>query len=79
MLGHFSYVQLFVILGTVAGQASLSIGFSRQDYWTGLQFPLPGDLPKSGIKPVSLVSPSLADSSLRLAPPGQLLQMTRGH
>ena len=60
-LGLFSHVQLFAILGTVAGQASLSIGFSRQEYWTGLQFPLLGDLPKSGIKPVSLMSPSLAD------------------
>ena len=73
MPGHFSHVQLFAILGTVAGQASLSIGFSRQEYWTGLQFPLLGDLPKSGIKPVSLVSSSLADSSLGLAPPGKLL------
>ena len=45
---------------TVACQALLSIGFSRQEYWSGLPFPSPGDLPESGIKPTSLVSPALA-------------------
>ena len=39
---------------TVASQALLSIGFSRQEYWSGLPFPSPGDLPESGIKPTSL-------------------------
>ena len=40
-------------LWTVARQASLSMGFSRQEYWTGLPFPSPGDLPDPGIKPSS--------------------------
>ena len=39
----------------------MSMGFSRQEYWSGLPHPLPGDLPDSGIKPESLVSPALAD------------------
>ena len=42
---------LFVILWTVAHQASLSVGFSRQEYWSGLPFPPPGDLPNSRIEP----------------------------
>ena len=53
MLNH---VQLFVIPWTIAHQAPLSMGFSRQEYWSGLPFPLPGDLPNSGIKPASLTS-----------------------
>ena len=42
------------------GQAPLSMGFSRQEYWSGLTFPTPGNLPDPGIKPVSLMSPGLA-------------------
>jgi len=53
MLSHFSCVQLFVTLWTVACQAPLSMGFSRQEYWRGLPCPPPGDLPYPGIKPVS--------------------------
>ena len=41
-------------------QAPLSMGFSRQEYWSGLPRPPPGDLPDPGIKPVSLMSPALA-------------------
>ena len=41
---------------TVACQASLSMGFSRQEYWGGLSFPSPRDLPNPGIEPVSLLS-----------------------
>ena len=55
-----SHVQFFVILWTVVCQAPLSMGFSRQEYWSGLQFPSPGDLPDPGIEPMSLVSPALA-------------------
>ena len=55
-----SHVQLFVTPWTVAHQAPLSMGFSRQDYWSGLPCPPPGDLLDSGIKPVSLMSPVLA-------------------
>ena len=47
------YAQLFVIPWTVASQASLSMGFSRQEYWSGLPFPTPGDLSNPGIEPES--------------------------
>ena len=53
VLSHFSSIWLFVTLCTVACQSPLSIGFSRQGYWSGLPFPPPGDLPYPGIKPVS--------------------------
>ena len=55
MLSHFSHVQLFAPLQTVACQASLSMGFPRQEYQSGLSFPSLGDLPDSGIKPGSPV------------------------
>ena len=57
----FSHVQLFVTPWTTACQAPLSMEFSKQDYWSGLPRPLSGDLPDPGIKPESLVSPTLAD------------------
>ena len=50
-----------------------SVEFFRQVYWSGLPFPTLGDLPDPGIKPVSLVSPALAGSSLPLALPGKSL------
>ena len=50
-----------VTLWTIVLQAPLSMGFSRQEYWSGLPFPPPGDLPSSGIKSASLKSPALAD------------------
>ena len=48
-----SRVQLFATPWTVAYQAPLSMGFSRQEYWGGLPFPSPGDLPNPGIEPRS--------------------------
>ena len=60
MLNRFSHVQLCATLWTVAHQAPLSMGFSRQEYWSGLLCPLPGDLPNPGIEPTSLMSPVLA-------------------
>ena len=61
MYSHMlSHVQLCAILWTVALQAPLSMGFSRQEYWSGLPCPPPGDLPDAGIQPVSLMSPELA-------------------
>ena len=45
-----SHARLFATLGTVARQAPLSMGFSRQEYWNGLPFPTPGDLPNLGIE-----------------------------
>ena len=68
-----SYVQLFETTQAVAHQAPLSMGFSRQKYWSGLLFPTPGDLPKSGIKPIFLVSPALAVDSLPLCHLGRPL------
>ena len=54
VLSHFSYVQLFATPWTVTCQAPLSMKFSRQEYWSGLPCPPPGDLPNSGIKTMSL-------------------------
>ena len=59
VLSLFSRVRLFVTPWTVAGQASLSVGFSRQEYWSGLSCFPPGDLPYPGIKPESFMSPAL--------------------
>ena len=59
MLSHFSHVRLFAILWTVAHQASLSMEFSRQEYWSGLLGPPPGDLPNPEIEPVSPATPAL--------------------
>ena len=59
-LSRFSHVQLFATLWTVACQAPLSMGFSRQEYWSGLPCPPPGKLPEPGIEPTSLSSPALA-------------------
>ena len=55
-----SRVQLFVTLWTVAHQASPSVEFSRQEYWSGLPFPSPEDLPNPGIKPTPPETPVLA-------------------
>ena len=65
-----SRVQLFVTPRTVAYQAPLSIGFSRQEYWSGLPFTSPGDLPDPGIEPGS---PALQAYSLLTEPPGKTL------
>ena len=54
MLSCFSNAQLFVTLWTVAHQASLSMGFSRQEYWSGLPCPPLGAPPNPGIKPILL-------------------------
>ena len=50
-------------------QSPLSMGLSRQEYWSGLPFPPPGDLPNPGVEPMSLTSPALQAGSLPLAPP----------
>ena len=56
-VNHFICVQLFVTLCSVAHPAPLSIGFSRQEYWSGLPCPPPGDLQDPGVKPSSLTFP----------------------
>ena len=60
MLSCFSCVQLFMTPWTIVHQAPLSMGFSRQEYWTGLLCPPPVELPDSGIKSATLMSPALA-------------------
>ena len=60
----FRQVQLFEMLWTVAPQAPLSMGFSRQEYWSELPCPPPGDLPDPGIKPTSLMAPVFQVDSL---------------
>ena len=55
----FSLVQLFVTASAVVHQALVSMELSRQEYWSGLPFPSPGDHPDPGIKPASLSSPEL--------------------
>ena len=67
-LKSLSHVQLLVTPLTVAHQAPPSMGFSRQEYWTGLPFPSPGDLPDPGIKPRS---PTLQTDALPSEPPGE--------
>ena len=64
-----SLVRLFVTPWTVAHQVPLSIGFSRQEYWNGLPFPSPGDLPNPGTEPRS---PALQADPLPSDPPGRL-------
>ena len=71
VLGH-SVIPDSVALWTVALQAPLSMGFPRQEYWSGLPFPAPGDLPNPGIEPVSLVSPALAGRFFITELPGKL-------
>ena len=63
----FSLVWLFVTPWTIACQTPLSVGFSRQEYWSGLSFPSPGGLPNPGIEPGS---PTLQADSLPSEPPG---------
>ena len=65
---RFSRVWLFATLWTIASQAPLSMGFSRQEYWSGLPCPPPGDLPDSGIEPAS---PALASRFFTAEPPGK--------
>ena len=65
----FSHVRLFVTPWTVVYQAPLSIAFVREEYWSELPFPPPGDLPNPGIKPTSLASPALAGGFFTTAPP----------
>ena len=65
-----SRVLLFSTPWTVADQAPPSMGFSSQEYWSGLPFPSPGDLPDPGIEPKS---PVLQADALTSEPPGKIL------
>ena len=66
-----SHVQLVATPWTVARQAPLSMGFSRQESWSGLPFPSAKDLPNPGIELRSLESPTVAGGFFTIAPPGQ--------
>ena len=68
-----SRVRLFATPWTVACQAPLYMEFSRQEYWSGLSFPSPGDLPDPGIEPGS---PTLQADTLTSEPPGKLMYST---
>ena len=72
MLSHLSRVKLFVTPWTVTCQALLSMGFPRQEYWSGLPFHFSRNLPKPGIKPVS---PALQADSLPADPLGKPYNM----
>ena len=65
------HVWLFVTSRTVARQAPLSVRFSRQEYWSGLPFLSPGELPDPGMEPTSLESPVLAGQFFNTQPPGK--------
>ena len=68
VVSHFSHVQHFETPWIVACQAPLSMGFSRQEYWSGFPCPAPGDLPDPGIEPNS---PALQADSLPTKPTGK--------
>ena len=70
----FMHVQSYPTLGDpvdFSWQAPLSMEFSRQEHWSRLPFPTPGDLPDPGIKPASLVRPALAGGFFTTEPPGK--------
>ena len=69
VLSCFSCVQFFVTPWTVAHQAPLSMGFSRQESWSGLPCPPAEDLPDSGTELTSLMSPALTGGFLTTVPP----------
>ena len=66
VLSRFSRVLLFETLWTVAHQAPLSMGFFRQEYWSGSPCPPPGDLPKPGIEPTVLMSAAPGENGYQL-------------
>ena len=68
VLSRFHHVRLFATPWTIEHQAPLSMGFPRQEYWSGLPLPSPGDLPDPGIEPMSLASPALAGGFFTTSP-----------
>ena len=70
VFSHFIHVWLFVTLWIVAHRFPLSMGFSRQEYWSGLPYPSLGDLPNSGIEPESPESPALKAEPFTLSHQG---------
>ena len=74
-----SRARLFANPRTVARQAPLSVGFYRQEYWSGLPFPSPRDLPDPGITLTSLESPALSGRFFITAPPGKSNSKVRNY
>ena len=72
MLSHFSHVQLFATLWTIARESPLSMGFSSQEYWSELPCPSLGDLPSPEIEPASPAPSVLQEDSLLLSHWGSL-------
>ena len=77
VLSHFSHIQLFASVQTVASQAPLSMGFPRQEYWSGLPCPPPEDVPDPGIEPTSPTSSASEADSLPLSHQGNPSCCTR--
>ena len=71
MLSPVSRVRLFATLWTVACQAALSMGFSRQEYWSGFPRPPAGDHPDPGIEPAAPASPALVGGLFTTEQPGK--------
>ena len=74
-----SHVQLFAAPWTVAHQAPLSTGFSRQGYWSGLPLPTPGNLPNPVIEPASLASPDLEGGFFTTSATWEAQSLFNGH
>ena len=72
LLGH---VRFFATQWAIDHQAPVNMGFSRQEYWSGLPFPSPGDLPDSGIEPKGPLIPALAGGFFTIEPPAKPLQI----
>ena len=72
-LSHFSHFQLFANLWTIAHQAPLSMGFSRQKYWSGLSCPPREYLPNTGTETMSSAAPALQVDSLPLSHKGKIM------
>ena len=70
-----SCVSLFAAPWTEAFDVPLSMEFSRQEYWSRLPFPTPGDLLNPGMEPMPLVSPALADGFFTTVPPGKSVEV----
>ena len=70
-MGSLSHVQLFVTSWTTARQAPLSMGFFKQEYWSGLPFPPPVDLPDPWIESMSPSTPALEGGFFTTEPPGK--------
>ena len=79
MLSHLVVSDSFESPWTVACQTPLSMGFSRQEYWSGLPFLIPGDLPDPRIEPMSSVSPALAGKFFTTEPHGKPYIRTLRH